>query len=123
MSISLDEELNSVFVAPSRQFKGEELATYSEGSRLLMMQVRGESDSPMFFVWAFLYLHIQIKKNRKEAIRLAWDKDSFREKIMEWADTMSELDRDNATSMVGQILEEAGKGQVTPLSVGPPGKA
>ena len=123
MSISLEEELDSVFVTPLRQFKEEELAAYSEGSRLLMMQVRGESDSPMFFVWSFLYLHIQIKKNRKEAIRLAWDKDLFREKIMEWADTMSESDRDNATSMVGQILEEAGKGQVAPLSVGPPGKA
>ena len=123
MNISLEEELDSVFVTPLRQFKEEELAAYSEGSRLLMMQVRGESDSPMFFVWSFLYLHIQIKKNRKEAIRLAWDKDLFREKIMEWADTMSESDRDNATSMVGQILEEAGKGQVAPLSVGPPGKA
>ena len=122
MNDILDDELNSVFVTPSRQFKGEELATYSEGSRLLMMQVRGEHDSPMFFVWSFLYLHIQIKKNRKEAIRLAWDKDSFREKIMEWADTMNESDRERGTAIVGEILEEAGKGQVTSLSVGPPGK-
>ena len=122
MSDILDDELNSVFVTPSRQFKGEELATYTEGSRLLMMQVRAESDSPMFFVWSFLYLHIQIKKNRKEAIRLAWDKDSFREKIMEWADTMNESDRDRGTAIVGEILEEAGKGQVTSLSVGSPGK-
>jgi hypothetical protein len=122
MNDILDDELNSVFITPSIEFKGEELAKYSEGSRLLMMQVRGESDSPMFFVWAFLYLHIQIKKNRKEAIRLAWDKDSFRERIMEWADTMSESDREKATSIVGEILEEAGKGQVTSLSVGPLGK-
>lgn len=122
MNDILDDELNSVFITPSRQFKGEELATYSEGSRLLMMQVRGEHDSPMFFVWSFLYLHIQIKKNRKEAIRLAWDKDGFREKIMEWADTMNESDRERGTAIVGEILEEAGKGQVTSLSVGSPGK-
>jgi len=35
---------------------------------------------------------------------------------------MSELDRDKATSIVGEILEEAGKGQVTSLSVGSLGK-
>lgn len=122
MNDILDDELNSVFVTPSRQFKGEELATYTEGSRLLMMQVRAESDSPMFFVWSFLYLHIQIKKNRKDAIRLAWDRDGFREKIMEWADTMNESDRERGTAIVGEILEEAGKGQVTSLSVGSPGK-
>lgn len=123
MSDILNEELDSAFVAPVRQFKGEELAPYTEGSRLLMMQIRGESDSPMFFVWSFVYLHLELKKNRKEAVRLAWDKNAFREKILDWADTMNEADREKATALVGAILEEAGKGQVESLSVGPPGKA
>ena len=123
MSDILNEELDSAFIAPARQFKGEELAPYTEGSRLLMMQIRGDSDSPMFFVWSFIYLHIQLKKNKKEAIRLAWDKDGFREKIFEWADEMNESDRETGTTLVGTILEEAGKGQVQSLSVGPPGKA
>lgn len=123
MSDILNEELDSAFVAPTRQFKGEELAPYTEGSRLLMMQIRGESDSPMFFVWSFVYLHLELKKNRKEAVKLAWDKNAFREKILDWADTMNEADREKATALVGAILEEAGKGQVESLSVGPPGKA
>lgn len=123
MSDILNEELDSSFIAPDKQFKGEELSQYTEGSRLLMMQIRGDSDSPMFFVWSFIYLHIQLKKNKKEAIRLAWDKDSFREKIFEWAEQMNESDREIATILVGTILEEAGKGQVQSLSVGPPGKA
>ena len=123
MSDILNEELDSAFVAPARQFKGEELAPYTEGSRLLMMQIRGESDSPMFFVWSFVYLHLELKKNRKEAVKLAWDKNAFREKILDWADTMNEADREKATALVGAILEEAGKGQVESLSVGPPGKA
>lgn len=122
MSDILNEELDSAFVAPARQFKGEELAPYTEGSRLLMMQIRGESDSPMFFVWSFVYLHLELKKNRKEAVKLAWDKNSFRERILDWADTMNEADREKATALVGAILEEAGKGQVESLSVGPPGK-
>lgn len=122
MSDILNEELDSAFVAPSRQFKGEELAPYTEGSRLLMMQIRGESDSPMFFVWSFVYLHLELKRNRKEAVKLAWDKNAFRERILDWADTMNEADREKATALVGAILEEAGKGQVESLSVGPPGK-
>lgn len=123
MSDILNEELDSAFVAPARQFKGEELAPYTEGSRLLMMQIRAESDSPMFFVWSFVYLHLELKKNRKEAVKLAWDKDAFRERILDWADTMTEADREKATALVGSILEEAGRGQVESLSVGPPGKA
>jgi len=123
MNDILNEELDSAFIAPSRQFKGEELAPYTEGSRLLMMQIRGESDAPMFFVWAFVYLHIELKKNRKEVVKLAWDKNAFRERILDWADTMSEADREKATMLVGSILEEAGKGQVESLLVGPPGKA
>lgn len=123
MSDILNEELDSAFVSPARQFKGEELAPYTEGSRLLMMQIRGESDSPMFFVWSFVYLHLELKKNRKEAVKLAWDKNAFRERILDWADTMNEADREKATALVGAILEEAGKGQVESLSVGPPGKA
>ena len=123
MSDILNEELDSAFVSPARQFKGEELAPYTEGSRLLMMQIRGESDSPMFFVWSFVYLHLELKKNRKEAVKFAWDKNAFRERILDWADTMNEADREKATALVGAILEEAGKGQVESLSVGPPGKA
>lgn len=112
MSDNLIEELNSAFVSPAKQFKGEELAPYTEGSRLLFMQVRGDDDSPTYFIWSFIYLHILIAKDRKSAIRLAWDKNEFREKLMEWVVGKNDSDRQIATDLVTRIIDEANKGQV-----------
>lgn len=112
MSDTLIEELNSAFVAPTKSFKGDELAPYTEGSRLLFMQVRGDDDSPTYFIWAFIFLHIQIAKNKKAAIRLAWNKDEFREKLMDWVVGKTDSDRDLATDLVTSIIDEANKGQV-----------
>jgi hypothetical protein len=118
MSISLDEELNSIFVSPEREFCGDSLAPYTEGSRLLLLQAKTDEDIPLFFVWAFVFLHIQLAKNRKDTIRLAWDKESFRDKVLQWADTKTEAQREQATSLVGAILEEASKGIVEPIKTG-----
>lgn len=118
MSEILDSELNSMFVSPEKEFLGEGLAPYTEGSRLLIMQTKSDEDVPMFFVWAFLYLHILLKKNRKEAIKLAWNRDLFREKVFEWAEGKGEKDRETATSLVSMILEEASKGSVEPILAG-----
>lgn len=118
MNEILDSELNSVFVAPEREFNGEALAPYTEGSRLLLLQAKTDDDVPLFFVWAFVFLHIQLAKNRKETIRLAWDKDSFRDKVLQWADTKTEAQREQATALVGSILEEASKGIVEPIKTG-----
>jgi hypothetical protein len=112
MSISLEEELNSSFVSPEREFMGEKLAPYTEGSRLLLLQVRDDNDSSVYFIWAFIYMHIQIAKNRKDAIKLAWDKDLFREKILEYIDGKTEAHRDSATKIVSAMVDEAQKGRV-----------
>jgi hypothetical protein len=112
MSISLEEELNSAFISPQKEFMGEKLAPYTEGSRLLMLQVYDEADSPIFFVWAFIYMHTQLEKNRKEAIKMAWNKDLFRDKVLTWADSRTEMDREVATTLVSSIISEANKGQV-----------
>ena len=112
MSNEILEELNSSFVSPDREFKGEKLAQYTEGSRLLLMQVRDDGDSSIYFIWSFLYLHILLAKNRKEAIKLAWNKDNFRESLMDWVAEKNEKDRDEATLLVSKIIEEANKGQV-----------
>lgn len=108
----LEEALNANFVTPEREFKGEKLASYTEGSRLLMTQLRDENDTTAFFIWSFVYLHIQIKKNKKEAIKMAWNKDLFRENIMEWICGMSENDREVATALTSDIIEEANKARV-----------
>ena len=112
MIISLEEELNSSFVSPEREFMGEKLAPYTEGSRLLLLQVRDDEDSSIYFIWAFIYMHIELAKDRKEAIKLAWNKNLFREKLFLWADNKTQSDRDIATNLVSSIIEEANKGQV-----------
>jgi len=115
MSISLEEELNSTFVSPEREFMGEKLAPYTEGSRLLLLQVRDDEDSSIYFIWAFVYMHIELAKDRKEAIKLAWNKNLFREKLFLWADNKTQSDRDIATNLVSSIIEEATKGQIEVL--------
>jgi hypothetical protein len=112
MSISLEEELNSAFISPEKEFMGEKLAPYTEGSRLLLLQVRDDEDSSFYFIWSFIYVHILLAKNKKEAIKLAWNKNLFREKIMEYIEGKTEADREVATTIVSNILDEAQKGKV-----------
>ena len=112
MNDILNDELNSAFIPNERQFKGETIAPYTEGSRLLLLQVRDEQDSSVFFIWAFLYMHIQLAKSKKEAIKLAWNKDLFREKVMDWIENKNEQDRAEATNIVSSIIEQSQKGQV-----------
>jgi len=118
MSDILNEDLNATFVRPSRDFKGQPLAEYTEGSRLLMIQAREKEDSPVYFVWAFLYLHILLAENRKEAIKLAWDKEAFKESLFDWVSDKTQEDRDMATNIVSSIIEEASKARVSIISSG-----
>lgn len=113
--LQLEAELNSDFVAPDRLFKGERMAPYTEGSRLLCLQVRDDADSSIWFVWSFVYMHLLLAKDRKTAIRLAWDKDAFREKLLEWISDKNEEDRTAASALVGSILDEASKSRVEVL--------
>jgi hypothetical protein len=112
MSISLEEELNSAFISPQREFMGDKLAPYTEGSRLLLLQVRDDNDSSFYFIWSFVFIHILLNRSKKEAIKLAWNRDLFREKIMEYIDGKTEADREVATTIVSNILDEAQKGKV-----------
>jgi hypothetical protein len=123
---ALLQELDNSLISPDRFFKDQRLAPYTEGSRLLMLQVRDDSDSAIYFVWSFIYLHILLAEDRKKAIRLAWDKDAFREKLMDWIAEMSEEDRNTASLMCSSILSEANKARVNVIPsaiAAPPGNA
>jgi hypothetical protein len=123
---ALLQELDNSLISPDRYFKDQKLAPYTEGSRLLMLQVRDDSDSAIYFVWSFIYLHILLAEDRKKAIRLAWDKDAFREKLMDWIAEMSEEDRNTASLMCSSILSEANKARVNVIPsaiAAPPGNA
>lgn len=118
MNEILDSELNSAFVAGEREFMGQPLAPYTEGSRMLLMQARSDDDSAVYFVWAFVFLHIQLKKNRKETIKLVWDKLKFRETLLDWVLDKTEEDREKATILVNEILEQSMRGKVEPIISG-----
>lgn len=123
---ALLQELDNSLISPDRYFKDQKLAPYTEGSRLLMLQVRDDSDSAIYFVWSFIYLHILLAEDRKRTIRLAWDKDAFREKLMDWIAEMSEDDRNTASVMCSVILAEANKARVNVIPsaiAAPPGNA
>jgi hypothetical protein len=60
-------------------------------------------------------MHIQLAKNKKDAIKLAWNKDLFREKVMDWIENKNEQDRAEATNIVSSIIEQSQKGQVEPI--------
>jgi len=123
---ALLQELDNSLISPDRFFKDQRLAPYTEGSRLLMLQVRDDSDSAIYFVWSFIYLHILLAEDRKKTIRLAWDKDAFREKLMDWIAEMTEDDRNTASVMCSAILEEANKARVNVIPsaiAAPPGNA
>jgi hypothetical protein len=123
---ALLQELDNSLISPDRYFKDQRLAPYTEGSRLLMLQVRDDSDSAIYFVWSFIYLHILLAEDRKKTIRLAWDKDAFREKLLEWIAEMSEDDRNTASVMCSAILAEANKARVNVIPsaiAAPPGNA
>ena len=123
---ALLQELDNSLISPDRYFKDQRLAPYTEGSRLLMLQVRDDSDSAIYFVWSFIYLHILLAEDRKKTIRLAWDKDAFREKLLEWIAEMSEEDRNTASIMCSSILSEANKARVNVIPsaiAAPPGNA
>jgi hypothetical protein len=123
---ALLQELDNSLISPDRFFKDQRLAPYTEGSRLLMLQVRDDSDSAIYFVWSFIYLHILLAEDRKKTIRLAWDKDAFREKLMDWIAEMTEEDRNTASVMCSAILAEANKARVNVIPsaiAAPPGNA
>lgn len=123
MSDILEEELSASFVQPHKSFKGEQIAEYTEGSRLLMLQCKDKNDSSIYFIWSFLYLHLLLHKNKREAIKLAWDKDTFRERVLDWVVDKTEEDREIATNIVSKIIGEAGRARVSVVQSGFEGQA
>lgn len=120
MSDEILDELSATFVSPDREFKGKKLAPYTEGSRLLLLQIRDDGDSSLYFVYSFIFIHILLKENRKDAINLCWKKDDFRERLFDYIAKFNNNDLAEASALVGKIIEEAGKGQVEVIPDGKP---
>ena len=121
----ISSELDGAFVSGTRAWKGEALAPYTEGSRILMAQIRSKDDVGLYFIYAFLFLHLELKKDRKHAIRLCWNKEAFREAVLDFSSEMTSSDRDQAASIVTSMIDEADKAETEAIPsakpVGPPG--
>ena len=116
----ISQELNGAFVAEARTWKGQPLAAYTEGSRLLMSQIRSEDDGGLFFIWAFLFLHLELHKDRRNAIRLCWDRPAFREAVLDFSSGMTVADREIAARLVNKVLDEATAAEVEVIPSGKP---
>lgn len=112
MNDEILDELNQSFVVPQREFRGQKLAPYTEGSRLLLLQVRDDGDSSMYFIYSFIFVHILLEKNRKEAMKICWDKPAFRDRLFEFISENKKSDLPEASGLVSGIIEEASRGQV-----------
>jgi hypothetical protein len=64
-----------------------------------------------------------IHKNKREAIKLAWDKDAFRERVLDWVVDKTDEDRDIATNIVSKIIEDASKAKVSIVQSGLEGQS
>jgi hypothetical protein len=110
--MNTNDELNAEFIKPPREFAGRVLAPWNERMRLLSLQVRTEQDSTRFFCYSVLFLLIHYYDKPKETVKLAWNLDDFRMAVLDWADRLTEEQRDEAVALVADILQESGVGKV-----------
>ena len=122
----LSQELDGAFVPAGRTWQGQPLAPYTEGSRILLSQIRAEDDAGLFFIWAFVFLHLELARDRASAIRLCWDRPAFRGAVLDFSARMTAADRVAATAIVNAVLDEAARAETEAVPSGkpaPPGNA
>src|SRR6267142_1273775 len=89
-------------VRPKYSFKGQELAPYSRGTRILYGMISDDRDLVIYRVMAFLYIHLN---PRSEVIPMVWgDINKFREKMIDYRETLSDQDIEEANKLVDEIL-------------------
>lgn len=89
-------------VRPAATFKGKELAPFSRGTRILYAMICNDNDLVIYRVLAFIYIHLH---PRKEVIPLVWgDLTRFREKILEFRETLTDADETEAQRIVNEQL-------------------
>lgn len=115
----LNKSLDKSFVITERTFKGQKLNKFTLGMRVVMNQIREESDTTEFFIWSTLFCLI---KPRSELVKLAWDKAKFREEVLNWSDDFVEQDFIDAVKIVDEIFNEIADARVKTIGCGDPPK-
>ena len=99
-------------VRPAATFKGKPLAPYSRGTRILYNMVLSDQDLVIYRILAFLYIHLN---PRSDVIPLAWgDVNKFREKIIEFRETLTDKDEQEAQQIVDDLLKADAETRVIP---------
>jgi hypothetical protein len=105
----LNKSLDKSFVINERSFKGSKLNKFSLGTRIIINQIREESDTTEFFIWSTLYCLVQ---PRSELVKLAWDKAKFREAVLGWSDDFNEQDFIEGVKIVDEVFNELAEARV-----------
>lgn len=100
-------------VRPPTMFKGKELAPYSRGTRILYRMICDDADLVIYRVLAFIYIH---SLSRSEAVKLCWGNvNDFREKVLEFRETLTDQDEDDAQKLVDELLAAENATRVTAI--------
>jgi hypothetical protein len=99
----LNKALDKSFVINERSFKGYKINKFSLGTRIVINQIREDSDTTEFFIWSTLYC---LTQPRSDLVKLAWDKSKFRESVLNWSDEFTEQDFMDGVKIVDEIFSE-----------------
>ena len=105
----LAKNLDKTFALGERQFKGQKLNKFTLGHRIILNQIREESDSTEFFIWSTLFCLIT---PRERLVDLGWDKNKFRKAVLDWADDFVENDFIEAVKIVEGVFKEISDSKV-----------
>jgi len=105
----LNKALDKSFVITERTFKGQKLGKFTLGTRIVVNQIREESDTTEFFIWSTLYC---LTQPRGELVKLAWDKAKFREAVLNWSDSFVEADFMEGVKIVEEAFNELAEARV-----------
>ena len=106
----INTSLDKSFVMTEKTFKGQKLNKFSLGHRIILGQVREDSDSTEFFIWSTLFALVN---DRAKLISLGWDKAKFRGAVLDWADSFKEEDFTEAVRIVEETFKEIADSRVT----------
>lgn len=107
-----DRKLEGEFTRPAEIFQGRPLWPFTKGSKALYNMALSDSDTRLYRVLAFIYIHMRGKDADMErdlaarVVPLVWnDMDLFRVKVFCLCDTMSEEDFSSAFEIVNKELK------------------
>lgn len=103
--------MNDDYILPAHEFKGQELHAWCEATRVLYLNIFEESNIT-FSCYSLIYLLAEYAKDKKGTIKTVFNKDKFRENVMEWISEFTEDDRKTASELAALILDDGERGKV-----------